>query len=161
MLDGDGCRGQTSTLSHNVDQQDKYARSRSRLQRYSLLWLLCLALTCLATVTQAQALRRRAPGRGPWAPELPTLEDQPSKPQSSDSTLLPPCHPGEPQQLPQQVRILCARSGRRQYRPSDGRSEVTQRYVNRELATEDLEELRLELTRLYIDAGYQLGSLYP
>jgi len=40
--------------------------------------------------------------------------------------------------------------------------EVTQRYVNRELATEDLEALRIELTRLYIDAGYiNSGAIIP
>jgi len=31
---------------------------------------------------------------------------------------------------------------------------VTAPYVNRELTTEDLEALRLVLTRLYINAGY-------
>ena len=77
---------------------------------------------------------------------------------------IPPVTPGEPQQLPQRVRVLV-----RQVRivgntvlPMEKLSEVTQRYVNRELATEDLEALRLKLTRLYIDAGYiNSGAIIP
>src|SRR5262245_54893733 len=165
VLDGDGCRGQTSKLSGNVDQQDKRARSRSDLQRCLLSWLLCLALTYLATVAHAQeSLEGPPPGRS-GLPQLPTLEDQPSTPQVSP--ILPPLSPVtpvEPQQLPQQVRVLV-----RQIRivgntvfPMEKLSEVTQRYVNRELATEDLEALRLELTRLYIDAGYiNSGAIIP
>jgi len=46
--------------------------------------------------------------------------------------------------------------------PMEKLLEVTQRYVNRELATEDLEALRIELTRLYIDAGYiNSGAIIP
>src|SRR5712691_173921 len=165
VLDGDGCRGQTSRLSRNVDQQDKRARSRSGLQRCFLPWLLCLALTCLVPVTQAQErLGGEPPGRS-GLPQLPTLEDQPPKPPVSPiPPPLPPVTPGEPQQLPQRVRVLV-----RQIRivgntvfPMEKLLEVTQRYVNRELATEDLEALRLELTRLYIDAGYiNSGAIIP
>jgi len=165
VLDGAGCRGQTSKLSGSVDQQDKHARSRSDLQRCLFPWMLYLALTCLATVTQAQeSLEGPPPGRS-GLPQLPTLEDQPSKPQVSPILPpLPPVTPVEPQQLPQQVRVLV-----RQIRivgntvfPIENLLEVTQRYVNRELATEDLEALRLELTHLYIDAGYiNSGAIIP
>src|SRR6266571_1296211 len=104
------------------------------------------------------------PGRS-GLPPLPTLEDQPSKPPVSPILPpLPPVTPGEPQQLPQRVRVLV-----RQIRivgntvfPMEKLLEVTQRYVNRELATEDLEALRIELTRLYIDAGYiNSGAIIP
>jgi hemolysin activation/secretion protein len=165
VLDGDGCRGQMSKLSGNVDQQEKRARSRSGFQRCLLPWLLCLALTCLATVTQAQErLEGPPPGRS-GLPQLPTLEEQPSKPEVSP--ILPPLPsvtPGEPQQLPQRVRVLVQQIrivGNTVF-PMEKLSEVTQRYVNRELATEDLEALRLELTRLYIDAGYiNSGAVIP
>src|SRR5262249_24608623 len=76
----------------------------------------------------------------------------------------PPAPPAEPKRLPQQVRVFV-----RQIRvvgttvfPPEKLQEVTQRYVNRELATEDLEALRLELTHLYIDAGYiNSGAIIP
>src|SRR5438093_6658245 len=107
VRDGDGCRGQMPKLSGNVDQQDKRARSRSGCQRCLLTWLLCLALTGLATVTQAQErLGGEPPGRS-GLPQLPTLEEQPPKPPVSPILPpLPPVTPGEPQQLPQQVRVL-------------------------------------------------------
>ena len=162
---GDGRRRQTLKLSGHVDQHDKRARSRSDVQRCVLTWLLCLALPCLATVTQAQErLGGEPPGRS-GLPQLPTLEEQPSKPPTGPILPpLPPAAPGEPQQLPQRVRVLV-----RQIRvvgntvfPMEKLSEVTQRYVNRELAKEDLEALRLELTRLYIDAGYiNSGAIIP
>src|SRR5262249_22116396 len=165
VRDGDGCRGQTSKLSGNVDQQDKRARSCSGFQCCLLTWLLYLALTCLATVTQAQeSLEGPPPGR-PGLPQLPTLEEQPSKPQVGPILPpLPPVTPAEPQQLPQQVRVLVRQIkivGNTVF-PMEKLSEVTQRYVNRELATEDLEALRLELTHLYIDAGYiNSGAIIP
>src|SRR6476620_3250993 len=107
VLGGDGCRGQTSKLSGNVAQQDKRAQSGSSLQRCFLPWLLCLALTCLATVTQAQeTLEGPPPGRS-GLPQLPTLEEQQPKPPVSPILPplppLPPVTPAEPRQLPQQV----------------------------------------------------------
>ena len=149
-------------------QQDKRAQSGSNLQRCFLPWLLCLALTCLATVTQAQeTLEGPPPGRS-GLPQLPTLEDQQPKPPVSPILPplppLPPVTPAEPRQLPQQVRVLV-----RQIRivgntvfPIEKLLEVTQRYENRELTTEDLEAVRLELTRLYIEAGYiNSGAIIP
>src|SRR5438105_14516966 len=139
VLAGDGCRGQTSKLSGNVDQRDKRARSRSGLQGCLLTWLLCIALTGLATVTQAQErFGGEPPGRS-GLPQLPTLEEQPSKPPVSPILPpLPPVTPGEPQQLPQQVRFLV-----RQIRifgntvfPIEKRMQLSQRYVTRTLDNE-------------------------
>jgi hemolysin activation/secretion protein len=46
--------------------------------------------------------------------------------------------------------------------PEEDLAKVTAPYVNRELTTEDLEDLRLALTRLYINAGYiNSGAVIP
>jgi hemolysin activation/secretion protein len=127
--------------------------------------LLSLCLVCLSVGAQAQErLGGEPPGRS-GLPSLPTLEDQPSKP--AESPILPPLPPPAPaerQRLPQQVRIFV-----RQIRvegntvfPREKLEEITKRYVDRELTTEDLEALRLELTRLYVDAGYiNSGAVIP
>ena len=118
-------------------------------------------------LTTAQAQERlggEPPGRS-GLPSLPTLEDQPSKPPEGPILPpLPPPAPAERQRLPQQVRVFV-----RQIRvegntvfPSEKLEEITRRYVDRELTTEDLEALRLDLTRLYVDAGYiNSGAVIP
>src|SRR4030095_6342700 len=89
----------------------------------------------------------------------------PSKP--PESPILPPLPPPAPeerQRLPQQVRVFVRQikgEGNTVF-PREKWEEITKRYVNRELTTEDLEALRLELTRLYVDAGYiNSGAVIP
>src|SRR5260221_4380123 len=129
------------------------------------LGMLLILLACLATVAQAQQrLGIDPPGRsGP--PSLPTLEEQPAKPPVVPILPpLPPELPEERQRLPQHVRVFV-----RQIRvlgntvlPLEKLEEVTTPYANRELTTEDLEALRLDLTRLYINGGYiNSGAVIP
>jgi hemolysin activation/secretion protein len=124
-----------------------------------------LLLLCLVVCAQTQErLGAEPPGRS-GLPSLPSLEEQPAKPPVG--TILPPLRPAtpeEPQQLSQQMRVFVRQiqvEGSTVF-PVDKLEEVTRPYVNRELTLEDLEALRLELTRLYIDAGYiNSGAVIP
>ena len=77
-----------------------------------------------------------------------------------------PCqlnHPPVPRQFPQvRVFVRAIRVTGSTVFSQEDLAKVTAPYVNRELTTEDLEALRLALTRLYIDAGYiNSGAVIP
>src|SRR5262249_56250400 len=86
----------------------------------------------------------------------PTLSDIPH--------VLPADPPGQlEQQLPRlrvfvkEIRVV----GSTIFSPEE-LAQVTAPYVNREVTTEDLEALRLKLTRLYVDRGYvNSGAILP
>src|SRR5262249_61699864 len=108
--------------------------------------LLSLCLICRSVGAQAQERWGGDPPGRSGLPSLPTLEDQPSKP--PESPILPPLPPPAPeerQRLPQQVHVFVRQievEGNTAF-PREKLEEITRRYVNRELTTEDLEALRL------------------
>lgn len=99
---------------------------------------------------------------GPPPLPLPPAEPPPALPQP----ILPPLPSEPPIGAPTfpQVRVFVRAvrvTGSTVFSQED-LAQVTAPYVNRELTTEDLESLRLALTRLYIDAGYiNSGAVIP
>jgi len=97
-------------------------------------------------------------------PQLPLEEPQPLPP---PSRILPPIPPAAPsrqlEQLPRlRVYIKEIRVVGSTIFSAEELKDVTAPYVNREVTTEDLEALRLKLTRLYVDRGYvSSGAVLP
>ena len=103
----------------------------------ALVWIACLGCPALA------AAQAREPGR-----------------------ILPPLAPTPPEdiQLPPRVRVFVRRVEvvGNTVLPEEVIREVTGRFEGRELASEDLETLRLALTRLYVDRGFvNSGAVLP
>jgi hemolysin activation/secretion protein len=127
-------------------------------------WGVVVVLVTMCIVSEAQERLGVDPlGRsGPPPLQLPPAQPPAPLPQP----ILPPL-PSEPPagapQLPQ-VRVFVRGiriTGSTVFSEED-LAKVTTPYVNRELTTEDLEALRLALTRLYIDAGYiNSGAVIP
>jgi hemolysin activation/secretion protein len=98
--------------------------------------------------------------------EPPTLPFEVPRPLPTPSPILPPIPPAPPRQLEPLPRV---RVFVREIRvvgstifSADELAKVTAPYVNREVTTEDLEALRLALTRLYVDRGYvSSGAILP
>ncbi len=78
-------------------------------------------------------------------------------PAESPERVLPPLVPPRPEvELPPRVRVFVQRVnvvGSTVF-PPEALSKVTGRYENRYLTQEDLQALRLELTKLYVDRGF-------
>jgi len=118
--------------------------------------LLLTGLLC--AVADAQLL---PPPREPTP--LPLEEPRPIPPPRQ---ILPPIPPAPPRQLEPLPRV---RVFVREIRvvgstifSAEELARVTAAYVNREVTTEDLEALRLTLTRLYVDRGYvSSGAILP
>jgi hemolysin activation/secretion protein len=95
---------------------------------------------------------------------LPSLDQQPSTP--SPVPFLPPIPPSSQEQSRQfpLVRVFVREikvTGKTVFSP-DELAAVTSFYLNRELTSETLEELRLALTRLYVNKGYvNSGTVIP
>ena len=133
-------------------------------EAYNMLWvrgatLVCVGLLvtiCTWTSAHAQGVLGVDPtGRSGDAPP-PLPEQQPSRP--SPGLTLPPIPPPpvrKPQQLPlarvfvREIKV----TGSTVFSLAELASATTS-YVNKELTTEDLEELRLALTHLYVNKGY-------
>jgi hemolysin activation/secretion protein len=119
--------------------------------------LFLVGLSC--TMADAQLV---PPPRQP--PQLPLEEPQPLPP---PSRILPPIPPAAPsrqlEQLPRlRVYIKEIRVVGSTIFSAEELKDVTAPYVNREVTTEDLEALRLKLTRLYVDRGYvSSGAILP
>lgn len=146
-------------------EADTKAYRYQRPTYHGMAVLDCLALACLALGAQAQGLSGVHPLGQSGLPPLPTLEEQAPKPPASP--ILPPLPPvplEDRQRLSHQVRVFVQQikvEGNTIF-PVEKLAAITQRYVGRELTTEDLEALRLELTRLYIEAGYvNSGAVIP
>ena len=96
-------------------------------------------------------------------PQLPIEEPRPLPP---PGRILPPIPPAPPRQLEPLPRV---RVFVREIRvvgstifSAEELAKITAPYVNREVTTEDLEELRQTLTRLYVDRGYvSSGAILP
>jgi hemolysin activation/secretion protein len=100
-------------------------------------------MACLGAVAQAQ--QRPPPPPRRVLPPVP-----PSAPEESEQLPLP-------RVFVRQIRV----TGNTVFSDAE-LAAVTTPYVNRELTTEDLEALRLALTRLYIDKGYiNSGAILP
>ena len=118
--------------------------------------LLVMGLSC--TVADAQL--------PPPPREPPTLPFEVPRPLPSPPPILPPIPPAPPRQLEPLPRM---RVFVREIRvvgstifSAEELAKVTAPYVNREVTTEDLEALRLTLTRLYVDRGYvSSGAILP
>jgi hemolysin activation/secretion protein len=117
----------------------------------------------LLAVVQAQERLGVDPSGRTGPPPLPTLPEQPPKPPVTP--ILPPLPPTpeEPQRLPQlRVFVREIRVTGNTVFSGEELGKVTAPYVNQELTTEDLEALRLALTRKYIEAGYiNSGAIIP
>ena len=98
--------------------------------------------------------------------EPPTLPLEEPRPLPPPRPILPPIPPAPPRQLEPLPRV---RVFVREIRvvgstifSAKELAKVTAPYVNREVTTEDLEALRLALTRLYVDRGYvSSGAILP
>jgi len=98
--------------------------------------------------------------------EPPTLPFEVPRPLPPPPQILPPIPPAPPRQLEPLPRM---RVFVREIRvvgstifSAEELSKLTAPYVNREVTTEDLEALRLALTRLYVDRGYvSSGAILP
>jgi hemolysin activation/secretion protein len=118
--------------------------------------LFVMGLSCV--VAEAQIV--------PPPREPPTLPLEPPRPLPPPQQILPPIPPAAPRELEQLPRL---RVYVREIRvvgstifSAEELRQVTAPYVNREVTTEDLEALRLKLTRLYIDRGYvSSGAILP
>lgn len=139
-------------------------------QRWStvIMALLCglsvASVLGLWTTGHAQESLGIAPGRRLRPEPLPSLEERPPPaPPRQVLPPLPPPPPGAPEQLPQ-VRVFVQQINvvDSTVFSADELAQVTAPYINREVTTEDLEELRLALTRLYVDRGYiNSGAVIP
>ena len=132
--------------------------------RHALVCLLLVLLVCTGARGQAQDRPAFDPIPRPRLPPLPQLEDRPAPP--PPRPILPPVPPPpaeERQPLPP-IRVFVRDiqvTGSTVF-SADALAKVTAPYIQRELTTEDLEELRLALTRLYIEHGYiTSGAIIP
>lgn len=98
--------------------------------------------------------------------EPPPLRREEPRPTPPPGQVLPPIPPAPPRELEPLPRV---RVFAREIRvvgstifSAEELAKVTASYVNREVTTEDLEALRLTLTRLYVDRGYiSSGAILP
>jgi hemolysin activation/secretion protein len=148
-------------LSRPVCQPQQRARPRWWPWSY---WGAVLVLVAMCAGGEGQVRPGFDPlGRpGPPPLPLPPAEPPPALPQP----ILPPLPEAPPAGAPSfpQMRVFVRAirvTGSTVFSQED-LTQITAPYVNRELTTEDLEALRLALTRLYIDAGYiNSGAVLP
>jgi hemolysin activation/secretion protein len=118
--------------------------------------MLLIGLSC--SVADAQL---PPPPREP--PTLPLEEPRPLPPPGRILPPIPPVPPRQLEPLPR-LRVLVKeiRVVGSTILSDEELAKVTAPYVNREVTTEDLEALRLTLTRLYVDRGYvNSGAILP
>src|SRR5215471_1379966 len=130
-----------------------------------LLLLISLSLAvCGGTLAHAQARLGVEPPRRPELvePTFPTPQEPPLQPYP-ELPPVPPPPPEERERLPvpqvfvRQIRV----TGSTVFSEQD-LAAVTAPYVNRSVTSEDLEALRLALTRLYVNKGYiNSGAILP
>jgi len=134
------------------------------MRRRLLLLLISLGVMCWDTTVQAQERLGIEPPRrlGPIEPSFPTPPPSPPL-QRPVLPPVPPLSPEEQERLPvprlfvRQINV----TGNTIFSEAD-LAAVTTMYVNRYLTSEDLEALRLALTRLYVNAGYiNSGAVLP
>jgi hemolysin activation/secretion protein len=144
--------------SRHVRQPQRCARTCGWSWWY---WGVVVVLVSMCAGGEAQERPGVDPLGRPGPPPLP-LPPAPPLPQP----ILPPLPAEPPAVAPQfpQVRVFVQAiriTGSTVFSQED-LATVTAPYVNRELTTEDLEALRLALTRLYINAGYiNSGAVIP
>lgn len=134
------------------------------MRRRFLLLLISLGVMCWHIKVPAQERLGVEPPRrlGPIEPSFPTPPPSPPLPRP----VLPPVSPMSPEE---QERLPVPRVFVRQINVTGNTvfseadlAAVTVTYVNRYLTSEDLETLRLALTRLYVNAGYiNSGAVLP
>jgi hemolysin activation/secretion protein len=134
-----------------------------------LVWLaIWLASTGLPIgLAEAQGLPRIIDPTG-RSGELPPLEQlEPLKPLPAPEQILPPVRPSEPDKRLEKGPLLRVFVKHIQVVgstvfPEAALQEVAAPYENREVTTEDLEELRRALTLLYVNEGYaNSGAIIP
>jgi len=153
---------------HVLESQSRGGRQPRRCARprWWPWWYVVAVVVMAATCAVGEAQERLGVdplGRsGPAPLQLPPA--QPAQPMPRP--ILPPLPPVLPEAAPQlpQVRVLVHAirlTGSTVFSQED-LGKVTAPFVSRELTTEDLEALRLALTRLYINAGYiNSGAVIP
>jgi hemolysin activation/secretion protein len=96
--------------------------------------------------------------------EPPPLRQEEPKPPPPPVPILPPPPPAPSRERLTTIRVFVREIrvvGSTIFSPAEIAA-VTQPYVNRELSAEDLEALRVALTRLYVDRGYiNSGAVLP
>jgi hemolysin activation/secretion protein len=135
--------------------------SPSRLARG---WLLVLTVGWLAPADRlwAQPLGVEPSGR---SGDPPSLQREELRPLPAPTQILPPLPPPPPTGLPGPALRVFAREIRvvgSTVFTDEELARISAPYVNREVTTEDLEALRVALTRLYVDAGFvNSGAILP
>ena len=129
-------------------------------------WGAVLGLVAMAAGGAAQELPRPGPLGRPGPPPLQLPPAAPLPPPPLPQPVLPPVPaeppPGAPTFPQGRVFVREIRVTGSTVFSQEDLARVTAAYVNREVTTEDLESLRLALTRLYIDAGYiNSGAVIP
>src|SRR5437867_12294703 len=123
-----------------------------------------IALAATSSIASAQGILRIEPGgRSGEPPPLQRELPRPLPPPVPIRPPLPPVPPGPFGPLPgervfvREIRV----TGSTVFSPVE-LAAVTAPYVNREVSSEDLEALRVALTRLYVDRGYvNSGAVLP
>jgi hemolysin activation/secretion protein len=120
-------------------------------------------MLCVCTGVAAQERLGVEQAPRPGTPPLPQLEERPSQP--PPGPVLPPVPPPaektEPFALPR-VFVREIRVTGNTVFTAEELAAVTAPYANRALTAEDLEEVRLALTRFYVEHGYiTSGAIIP
>ncbi len=94
----------------------------------------------------------------------PVQQEKPLQPEQSPTEILPPVRslPGEPQEKGPILRVFAKRIqvvGSTVFSPQEI-DQLVAPYENRAVTTEDLEELRRQITLAYIDKGYPIPGRY-
>ncbi len=122
--------------------------------------ILCAWLSLFFGQAHGQILPLDPTGRSGDPPR--PLEQDLKPPQPAPSIVLPPVPPAKSdlpvlKTLIREIRVI----GSTVFSPEEI-AQITDRYKNRELTTEDLERIRLELTVLYVNKGYvNSGVILP
>jgi Hemolysin activation/secretion protein len=133
---------------------------------YSLLWAPRGMVVCFCILSVVPVF---AQSGGLGVPERPGDErqrfpEQPYQPPTPPALTLPPLPPSEDQRLSRQLRVFVRRiklTGNTVF-SEQTLAPLIKPYEGRELTSEDLQVLRSQLTRYYIDHGYiNSGAVIP
>ena len=136
--------------------------SQIRLCPSTLFWAMLTVMGLLCQPAWAQVPPVQVPP--PFPPELPLPPEEirPAPPPGSVLPPPPPPPPGKTPLLPLSVFVREIRvDGNTVFTPEQ-LATVTAPYTNRNLTSEDLESLRVALTKFYVDRGYVTsGAIIP
>ena len=141
---------------------------RTPRQKLAAFLILCACLYAVHAWAPPVLLAQLPPVIDPTgrSGEPPTLNEEEAAPTPPPTFILPPVETlpdFEPQQAPQlRVAVTTIRvEGSTVFTPAELK-QITGPYENRELSTQDLEEIRRQLTLLYVENGYvNSGAIIP